>query len=80
MFVACFCFFTIALVFVQSQSTSARPATAAPAQKSERLLADTPETTVRGNAFVAPKDWSIQVKGPANGVFGAACSQPLVPI
>jgi len=32
---------------------------------SERLSADTPKTTVLGNAFVAPKDWSITVKGPA---------------
>src|SRR5262249_33892776 len=34
-------------------------------QASERLSADTPKTTVLGNAFVAPKDWSIRVKGPA---------------
>jgi CubicO group peptidase (beta-lactamase class C family) len=31
----------------------------------ERLSADTPTSTVLGNAFVAPKDWSITVKGPA---------------
>ena len=31
----------------------------------ERLSADTPKTTVLGNAFVAPKDWSITVKGRA---------------
>ena len=31
----------------------------------ERLSADTPKTTVMGNAFVAPKDWSLSVKGPA---------------
>lgn len=31
----------------------------------ERLAADMPKTTVLGNAFVAPKDWSISVKGPA---------------
>jgi len=31
----------------------------------ERLTADTPKTTVLGNSFVAPKDWSIRVKGPA---------------
>src|SRR5215469_11695845 len=63
----CLCFCTAAsLVLVQSQSSSAQPATtAAAAQKSERLSADTPETTVLGNAFVAPKDWSIQVKGAA---------------
>jgi len=65
-FAACLCFFTASLVFAQRQSSSAQPATtAASTQKSERLSADTPETTVLGNAFVAPKDWSIQVKGPA---------------
>jgi CubicO group peptidase (beta-lactamase class C family) len=31
----------------------------------ERLSADTAKSTVLGNAFVAPKDWSITVKGPA---------------
>ena len=63
---ACLCFCTASLVLVQSQSSSAQPATtAAAAQKSERLSADTPETTVLGNAFVAPKGWSIQVKGAA---------------
>jgi hypothetical protein len=32
---------------------------------SERLLADTPKTRVLGSAFIAPKDWSVRVKGPA---------------
>jgi CubicO group peptidase (beta-lactamase class C family) len=36
-----------------------------PAAVGERLTADTLETTVLGNPFVAPKDWSIRVKGPA---------------
>jgi hypothetical protein len=36
---------------------------ASPAAKS--LVADTPETTVNGNTFIAPKDWSLTVKGPA---------------
>jgi CubicO group peptidase (beta-lactamase class C family) len=31
----------------------------------ERLTADAPRTTVQGNAFIAPKDWSIRVQGPA---------------
>jgi hypothetical protein len=34
------------------------------AQTSERLSADTPRTTVLGNAFLAPRDWSIRVKNP----------------
>src|SRR5207249_3894771 len=32
---------------------------------STRDANDTPKTTVLGNTFVAPKDWSVQVKGPA---------------
>ncbi|MBZ5617063.1 MAG: beta-lactamase family protein [Acidobacteriia bacterium] len=36
-----------------------------PAAGGERLAADTLKTTVLGNPFVAPKDWSIRVKGPA---------------
>jgi CubicO group peptidase (beta-lactamase class C family) len=31
----------------------------------ERLSADTPKTTVLGNPFIAPKDWTLRVKGPA---------------
>jgi hypothetical protein len=58
-FAACLCFFAASLAFAQSQSSLGQPATtAAAAQKSERLSADTPEITVFGNAFVAPKDWS----------------------
>jgi len=59
--------FSSALVFGQSQSSSAQRATnAATEQASERrLAADTPKTTVLGNAFVAAKDWSIRIKGPA---------------
>jgi CubicO group peptidase (beta-lactamase class C family) len=41
-----------------------RPAVAAIVpQTSTRLSSDTPSTTVFGNAFIAPKDWSIRVKG-----------------
>ncbi len=54
------------LLFAQDQTTSSKPtATAASAQAPQPLSADTPETTVLGNAFVAPKDWSIRIKGPA---------------
>jgi CubicO group peptidase (beta-lactamase class C family) len=33
--------------------------------RSEKLTADTPRTTVLGNSFIAPKDWTILVKGDA---------------
>ena len=35
------------------------------AQSSERLSDDAPKSTVLGNTFLAPKDWSIRVKAPA---------------
>lgn len=54
-----------ALLFAQSQGSAKPSAKSASPQASERLSADTPKTTVLGNAFVAPKDWSIRVRGPA---------------
>lgn len=57
--------FSSALLLGQSQSSSVQPTNPASAQVSGRLSSDTPETTVSGNAFIAPKDWSIRVKGPA---------------
>lgn len=38
---------------------------AAGSQPAQRLAADTPETTTHGNTFIAPKDWSLSVKGTA---------------
>ena len=57
--------FGSALLLGQSQSSSVQPINPASAQVSERLSSDTPETTVLKNAFIAPKDWSVRVKGPA---------------
>jgi CubicO group peptidase (beta-lactamase class C family) len=57
--------FAPALLFAQSQGLAKPPAKSASPQASERLSADTPKTTVLGHAFVAPKDWSIRVQGPA---------------
>jgi len=58
--------FASALLLEQALSASAQPAIhAARAQAPEMLSADTPKTTVLGNAFIAPKDWSIRLKGPA---------------
>jgi CubicO group peptidase (beta-lactamase class C family) len=31
----------------------------------KRLAADTPQTTVAGNTFIAPAEWSVTVRGPA---------------
>ena len=55
-----------ALLLEQALRASAQPAiNLASTQAPEKLSADTPKTTVLGNAFIAPKDWSIRVKGPA---------------
>jgi|SRR5271157_40181 len=64
--VACLLSLSAASVFAQTQSPSVQTATKpVNGQASERLSADTPQTTVLGNAVVAPQDWSIRVKGPA---------------
>jgi CubicO group peptidase (beta-lactamase class C family) len=58
--------FASALLLEQALSAAAQSAiNAASAQAPERLSADTPKSTVLGNAFIAPKDWSIRVTGPA---------------
>jgi CubicO group peptidase (beta-lactamase class C family) len=58
--------FASALLLEQPLSASAQPAiNATSAQGPEKLSADTPKTTVLGSAFIAPKDWSIRVEGPA---------------
>jgi CubicO group peptidase (beta-lactamase class C family) len=54
----------VSLVLGQSQ-TQAAPAAGPVPQAPERIAADTPKTTVAGNTFVAPKDWTLTVKGPA---------------
>src|ERR1700745_756613 len=53
-----------ALVYGQGQASSAKP-TENLTQAPEKLAADTPKTTVQGNASIAPKDWSVNVKGTA---------------
>ena len=50
------------MLYAQGQAPAA--ATGGP-QAPERLAADTPKTTVMGNTFIAPKDWTLTVKGPA---------------
>jgi CubicO group peptidase (beta-lactamase class C family) len=61
-----FLLFSFVLLSGAAQSSAAQPpANSMTAQEGERLAADTLKTTVLGNAFIAPKDWSIQVQGPA---------------
>jgi CubicO group peptidase (beta-lactamase class C family) len=58
--------FASAVSLEEALSASAQPAiNAASGQAAEKLSADSPKTTVLGNAFIAPKDWSVRVKGPA---------------
>jgi len=40
-------------------------ASAATQDAPQRLTADTPQTTVAGNTFIAPAGWSVSVRGPA---------------
>ena len=64
-----FCFALLvscALLFPQNRVSSLLLAKqAATETASEKLTADTSKTTVLGNTFVAPKDWTIRVKGDA---------------
>ena len=59
LFIAALVFGAIQLRFIPAIISAA----SAPA--AERLDADTRKTTVLGNTFIAPKDWSIRVSGPA---------------
>jgi hypothetical protein len=58
--ISCFVFAVIlcSTVFAQVPSSPV-------VSTSEHLTADAPRTTVQGNTFIAPKGWSIRVKGPA---------------
>jgi CubicO group peptidase (beta-lactamase class C family) len=58
-------FLVLAVALCSTLFPQAPSAPAASAQASERLSADTPKTTVLGNPFVAPREWSIRIKGPA---------------
>jgi CubicO group peptidase (beta-lactamase class C family) len=58
-------FLVFAAMPCSTLSAQAPSSSAAGTQASGRLSADTPKTTVLGNTFIAPKDWSLRVKGPA---------------
>jgi len=55
----------LVLILCSTLIAQVASAPSASAPSSERLAADKQKTTVLGNAFVAPKEWSIRVKGPA---------------
>ena len=55
--------FVLASLAAQSAAATQHPPSATPA--GEVLTADTPRTTVEGNAFIAPAGWRIVVRGPA---------------
>ena len=46
-------------------SAQTPPSPGANSRKPVRLSADTPESTVLGNPFIAPKEWSLRVSGPS---------------
>ena len=58
-------FGTLVLAFVVCRPASAADTPAVAANAPQTLTADTPRTTVDGNAFVAPAGWSLDTKGPA---------------
>jgi CubicO group peptidase (beta-lactamase class C family) len=51
----------LVVLFATLPAFARAPAPAA----AERMAADTPETTVLGNTFIAPEGWTLTVKGPA---------------
>ena len=51
------------LLLIASPAFGQTPPPAGPA--AERLAADTPKTTVLGNTFIAPAEWTVSVRGPA---------------
>ena len=61
---------SIVLLFAGCSS----PAADRPVQ--ERLAADTPKTTVEGNAFIAPAGWSVAVRGPATILEASRAATP----
>ena len=59
-------FVLLLLVSCVSLAQAQQPSTAAAgSQPAKHFTADTPATTVNGNTFIAPKDWSLSVKGAA---------------
>ncbi len=62
-----FLFLCVSILFCSALLAQSPPQTAPTpaASPQEPLAADTPKTTILGNTFIAPKDWSITVKGPA---------------
>jgi CubicO group peptidase (beta-lactamase class C family) len=55
----------LALGLTASLLASAGFASTVPTAAPERLAADTPTTTVLGNTFIAPAEWTVTVRGPA---------------
>jgi CubicO group peptidase (beta-lactamase class C family) len=53
------------LLLLLASSSLAQAPSAAPATPPEALTADTPKTTVAGNTFIAPAEWTVSVRGPA---------------
>ena len=53
------------LLFFATTAFAAAAAAPAAQDAPQRLAADTPQTTVAGNTFIAPADWSVSVRGPA---------------
>lgn len=59
------CFLLIVSACAPSDRSEIREPEAVSPSAGEILTADTPRTTVDGNGFVAPAEWSIRTRGPA---------------
>jgi CubicO group peptidase (beta-lactamase class C family) len=54
--------FVLAVILCSTLSSQVPSTPTRSGQAPERFSADTPKSTVLGNAFIAPKDWSLSVK------------------
>jgi hypothetical protein len=57
--------FSLSLVLIALAACSAKPTIAPQTATSQVLAADTPQTTVEGNTFIAPAEWKMDVRGVA---------------
>jgi CubicO group peptidase (beta-lactamase class C family) len=61
----CVLLLTAACLLAQNTPSAAQSLSASAKPNLQKLAADTPSKTVLGNSFIAPKDWTLTVKGQA---------------
>ena len=55
----------VAAIFQFAATAAAQTSSAGAGSQPERMTGDTRKTTVEGNTFIAPKDWTVAVRGSA---------------